>query len=554
MGAPAGGRVQPERLCGRCGRIDEIACRAMRDAPDICVNCYRLPVATCGSCGRRRPCNYVAEGNAMCQRCQPRAVAVCAHCAQSRPPCAHWAEGPVCAGCYDAALRRRGACAGCGHDRRLVSPPGPGATRCCSCAGLAAMHAYSSCGREDKLFERGRCAHCALARRAAALMAGPDGGVPTVLVGVHDAIVASASPYKALNRLRTGAGAPILADLAAGNLALSHEALDAHPRPRAAGYVRQMLVAHGVLPERDEALASLERWVDATVGSIDRAEDRKEVRAFATWCTLRDIRRRASRSAPNRRTATAYARNQVSAAIALLDWLADRGLTLAGCRQVDVDRWCATGPASRRDARHFLVWTAGRGLTPKLVVPVVAERDGDALGAEERWTIARRLLHEPGLDLVDRVAGSFVLLYAQTLSTVAVMTKDQVSATDGVVAVRFARNDVEIAQPLGGLVSTLAATGRRDHVGIAAPTITPWLFPGHLPGRPITASRLGARLGVLGIDARAARRAALLQLAAELPAPVLADSLGITTTTAADWVKAAGGDWAGYAGTIAGSG
>lgn len=92
-------------------------------------------------------------------------------------------------------------------------------------------------------------------------------------------------------------------------------------------------------------------------------------------------------------------------------------------------------------------------------MPVVADRDGDALGAEERWLIARRLLHEPGLDLVDRVAGSFVLLYAQTLSRVAVMTKDQMSATDGVVTVRFARNDVEIAHPLGGLISTLAATG-----------------------------------------------------------------------------------------------
>lgn len=549
MGGTRPGYVPPERVCGRCGRVDEIACRAVGDAPDVCVNCYRLPVGTCAGCGRRRPCNYVAEGRPVCQRCQPRVLAVCAHCHESRPTCARWAEGPVCASCYDAALRRRGTCAGCGQERRLVSPPGPGATRCCECAGLAPIHACSSCGREDKLFERGFCARCALARRTATLMRGPDGDVPGALVGVRAAIVASASPYKALNWLRSSAGAPILSELASGALELTHEALDSHPRPRAAGYVRQMLVAHGALPERNEPLARLEGWLEAAVAGIDRPEDRRVVRGFATWFTLRGIRRRAARSEPNRRTATAYARNQVRSAIALLDWLAGRELTLATCGQADIDRWCATGPASRRNVRYFLAWTAANGLTTKLVVPPLPERDGDALAAEERWVIARRLLHDRDLDLVDRVAGSFVLLYAQTLSRVAVMTTAQVSSRDSSVVVRFARHDVDIPQPLAGLVATLAST-RQGHVGIAAPATTPWLFPGHLPGRPITASRLGARLGPLGIDARAGRRAALIQLAAELPAPVLADGLGITTTTAAAWVEAAGGDWASYAGTI----
>ena len=39
-------------------------------------------------------------------------------------------------------------------------------------------------------------------------MAGPGGRVPAALIGVHDAIVASTSPYKALNWLRTGAARP----------------------------------------------------------------------------------------------------------------------------------------------------------------------------------------------------------------------------------------------------------------------------------------------------------------------------------------------------------
>ncbi|MGH9259985.1 MAG: hypothetical protein ACRD08_08830, partial [Acidimicrobiales bacterium] len=453
--------------------------------------------------------------------------------------------------CYRAALAHRGPCADCGATRRLVAPPGWDATRCCDCAGVAAVHACGVCGREDKLYERGRCARCALARRTVALMAGPDGTVPAALVPVHDAIVASASPYKALNWVRTGAGAPILADLAAGRLAVSHEALDAHPRPAAAGYVRHMLVAHGALPERDEALTRLERWIDAAVAGIERAQDRQVVRAFATWHTLRSVRRRAARTGPPRRTATRYARNQVAAAIALLDWLAHEHLTLASCDQATIDCWLTSGPASRRDARHFLVWTAQRGLSDKLVVRVAAQHDGDALDAEHRWQIARRLLHDTTLELIDRVAGSFVLLYAQPLSRITVMTTDQVSVNGRDVTVRFARHDVDIPEPLAGLVATLAVTGRQDHVGIAGPASTRWLFPGHLPGRPITAARLGARLGPLGIDARAARRAALIQLAAQLPAPVLADSLGITVTTAADWVHTAGGDWANYAAATA---
>lgn len=54
-----------------------------------------------------------------------------------------------------------------------------------------------------------------------------------------------------------------------------------------------------------------------------------------------------------------------------------------------------------------------------------------------------------------------------------------------------------------------------------------------VPGQPITAGRLGARLGTPGIDARAGRRSALIQLAAELPAAVLADTLDITIATPA---------------------
>jgi hypothetical protein len=43
----------------------------------------------------------------------------------------------------------------------------------------------------------------------------------------------------------------------------------------------------------------------------------------------------------------------------------------------------------------------------------------------------------------------------------------------------------------------------------------------------------------------------MLELASTVPAAVLADLLGIHTTTAADWAHAAGGDWTHYAAEIA---
>ena len=62
---------------------------------------------------------------------------------------------------------------------------------------------------------------------------------------------------------------------------------------------------------------------------------------------------------------------------------------------------------------------------------------------------------------------------------------------------------------------------------------------------------LGERLRALGIYAQTGRRAALLDLAAQLPAAVLADLLGLHHNTAAKWMHQAGGDWTRYAAELA---
>ncbi|MGH3843839.1 MAG: hypothetical protein ACRDS0_20690 [Pseudonocardiaceae bacterium] len=91
----------------------------------------------------------------------------------------------------------------------------------------------------------------------------------------------------------------------------------------------------------------------------------------------------------------------------------------------------------------------------------------------------------------------------------------------------------------------------KPYVGIGSPPNSPWLVPGLLPGRPITASRLAERLRTLGISTQAGRRATLIDLAAQLPAAVLADLINLHPTTAVKWMHQAGGDWTRYAAELA---
>jgi hypothetical protein len=532
------------RACGICGSAASIAVRARDGAPDVCVNCYRMPSAVCSVCGKYRECNFAGSERPVCPSCSPRATAACARCGRDRPPAARWPEGPVCDPCYTAALRHRGQCMSCGRQRRLVAPPGPGAGTCADCAGMPVTHACADCGIEDRLYERGRCDRCSLRRRAAALLAGPDGGIPAGLRPVFEAICAARVPKSALNWLRRSHGAALLTDLAAGKLPATHEALDADPRRRAADFLRHMLTAGGVLPPRDQELARTGQWVQGIIESVQPAASRQAARAYATWQVMRRLRATAGQAA-RPRTYTAHAHRNVRAAASFLAWLHGRGRALAGCQQADVDAWLATSPAACQ-VRDFLSWAAAHGHCQDFTLPGRVRASGAAASQQQRWELAARLLNDDTLDPTDRAAGCMVLLYGQQLSRIAAMTTSQVTSRGDTVHIRFGDHDVPVPEPLGVVLTELIRTGR-THAGTGSPAASPWLFPGGLPGQPITPGRLGGRLRALGIYAQAGRRAALLDLAAQLPAAVLGDLLGLAPATAVKWMRQAGGDWSRYA-------
>lgn len=60
------------------------------------------------------------------------------------------------------------------------------------------------------------------------------------------------------------------------------------------------------------------------------------------------------------------------AAVYLLDWLAGQDLTLASCRQSDLERWMTSDEAQLlREAGHFVRWALAQRIARDLSFPAV---------------------------------------------------------------------------------------------------------------------------------------------------------------------------------------
>lgn len=536
----------PRRRCDGCGRIAEIARQRVPEDPALCRRC--LPtIAVCRRCGTRRPCRFVATGRPICNVClRPREP--CSRCGQQRYVAARTAAGPLCSTCSDRQLRAKGACSTCGRLRRLFEVADQ-APRCADCAGIVqTSHVCAACGAEDRLVERGRCERCAVTARLDALLRTSDGLPVTMLAPVADALQ-GANPHSVLGWLRHSDSARLLADLAAGACPLSHEGLDAWGPARRTQFLRDLLVACQLLPWRDPFVARFAGWLDLELSGITDPERRRLLHQFATWRLLRHLRQLADRHQATVGALNA-AKQTLRQARAFLAWLAEHDKRLTDCGQADLDAWLAEGPTTRAMLITFVVWSREQRLTPGLRFPSRPPQTSFRTSTEAaHWELIDRLLVDPGIDssidAADRVAGCLVLLFAQPVSRVARLRLQDVHLDQIPGTIRLGDTELELPAPLAARLGELVANRQGRH-GIDAPQPSGWLFPGGAPGRPITPTHLAKRLRALGIDVRAARNRAVVDLASHLPPSVLADLLGFHRVTAAGWVHRAGADRAGY--------
>jgi len=364
---------------------------------------------------------------------------------------------------------------------------------------------------------------------------------------LYDALAEAERPATVEAWLNKSAAPAILRQLAGKQL--THRALDELGGDKTAEHLRAVLVAIGTLPERDEQMSRLERWISHIIGEQPDPGRQQLMHRYAVWHVMRRLRSRLHGSHATHQQVVAAQRN-IRAADALLDWLTVRDLTLTTAGQGDLEEWMGCAQASRRlDAGNFVRWARRNKLTS---LDYAATRWGGPSGVidtEARWEQARHLLHDDTLKPEDRIAGLLLLLYAQTATAVSQLTLGHIQHDGREVRLRLGREPLTLPAPLDTLILQLAAT-RRGHAAIGSPATSPWLFPGGQPGKPISAYRLAERLRQLDIRSGRARSAALFQLATDLPAAVLARMLGIHITVAVTWQRAAAGDWTAYAADI----
>lgn len=537
-------RAEP---CSRCTAVREPATRDADGRP-LCPDCLsRDPLnwEECRGCGRQRPVGARTDDGPLCPSCRQPPVRTCAICASEALCEISKATGqPWCRACQ----KRWSRCTRCGEVK-----PVRGGTKaeplCSTCLRpeQGFWRQCPACGSADRL--RGdRCARCTLHTRLQHLLAGPDGTLRPELQALKDALCSTERPVATHAWLSKTSALTLLEDLARGARELSHASLDEFGQDKTVRHLRTVLVAAGSLPARDEYLAQLEQWLDDTIASVTDPQDRYVIHRYATWHHLRRMRRRASPSGVTYGQAASL-RRRTKAAIGFLELLAKHGLSLATCQQAHLDGWLADGLVPQRlDTGSFVRWAAANKLA-KLDFPATRwHGPTGAIDADHRRQTIRRLLHDDLLPASIRVAGLLVVLYAQHVADIARLSLDDIAIIGDRVGITLGSAPITLPAPLDTLVTQLAAA-RRGHAVSGHRAASPWLFPGGQPGQPISAYRLRERLATVGITG-GLRTTALFQLATELPAAILARTLGVHIQVAVQWQRAAAGDWTAYAAEI----
>jgi hypothetical protein len=538
----------PREECGGCGQLRRVKARR-GDGAALCQTCHRSPQRPCTTCGQTAATYACTPAGPICRACYTPPARTCGECGQQRPIArrATSTEPDLCQHCARRPLAR---CVICGQQRRCRRRASQPVCETCRAAGHQPEPRPRTPRTRDPQTERARQtarARHVLPGRLTALLADPARGVPAQLEPLITALLSAPNPSSVLDWASRRSGGRLLATLAARahHEPVSHDLLDTYPQTPALHHLRQLLVHAGVLPERTEYLDRIQPWLGQLLATCPPAHA-AVIRPFATWHILRRARTRSRRQGFTP-SAARWARSHILAAVQFLAWLDQRGTRLAAATQADVDAWLDNATQHRYLVRAFTEWAVARRLATGISVPVIPHTEPAGFPSEDtRWQLLRRCLNDTGMPLDVRAAGTLLLLYGQFTTRLARMTAGHLGHDGHDTYLRIGTTAVLLPPKAAAVVCAQRdATPARANYQQPADDTRP-LFPGRLPGQPVRSEVLSRKLRQHGIEPRRSRNAALAAWAAELPAPVLADILGLNVSTAEVWAQRTRRDWTAY--------
>jgi len=380
------------------------------------------------------------------------------------------------------------------------------------------------------------------------LLAGDDGTVPPWLNPLLTMITNSPRPDSTMRWLQRSTSTDLLHEIARLPRPVTHADLDARPATLALDHLRAVLVHCGVLPPRQEALGRLEAWLEHQLECLPPGHA-AVIGPYARWSVLRRARRRAARrhysfSAGN------GDRRRISEAIRLLRWLDRRGRSLTDLTQADLDRHLRGDRNRAAQLTGFITWARHRRLVDaRLLVPLRQPDEPIVLAdVHEHDARIKTLLADPDVSLETQVAGLLVMMLALPLTRIQRLTTSDVYTRDGVVRLVLADRPVPLPPVLAERISRLAQIARyKPYALVPGASDNRWLLPSpSLPGTHLCTRQIAVNLHKAGIPVRASRHLALIRLAERLPAPVLAELLGLSQSTATKWAAHSQTGWADY--------
>lgn len=488
--------------------------------------------------GTRKP-------RARSQQPDPTRHPACTRCKDHYPVAAHWPEGPVCSYCYQAAKRTEGTCAGCGHTGMTPGRDDVEGPLYPRCSKIPLDLTCNRCGDETWLAKANVCWRCLLDDIVRGLLSGPNGTVSPELEPLAAAIIAMPRANSGVTWIHANPKVrELLRALGEGALDPTHEALDALPGARTVEFLRALMIEYGILPPRDRLLANYERWVAEKLETIADSESRQIVERFARWHHLRTLRTRADNATVDTGPFL-RAKQSTVVAISFLNWLGEHDTTLPDCTQHHIDSWYASGPSTRQHTERFLYWSRSNRLTTHLDIPRRTTGAHELVTENERLRTIRTLLLHENLLTTHRIAGCLLALYGQSVGRIVTLTTDDLEVTDETVSIKLSGSWIELPEPLAAIVKL--HIDNRPNTNTATNTGSRWLFPGFVPGDHLHRQSVIDTLRRAGIPVRATRNTTWQQLVRHAPPQVLAETLGVSATTAMDHARRAGSDWASYA-------